>query len=129
MAGERPWQALFQGAMASSLDPPRTTGARCRVSCWRSVPRPRRSGGAGQRICPPSIPDEELDKARTIDLTATELAESAEVERRMAMIGGADCILFDMGDGLERIAIGKAQTPSSPSCAPCRCMMCCNGGT
>lgn len=52
--------------------------------------------------------DEELDKARTIDLTATELAESAEVERRMAMIGGADCILFDMGDGLERIAIGKA---------------------
>lgn len=52
--------------------------------------------------------DEELDKARTIDLTATELAESAEVERRMSLIGGADAIMFDMGDGLERIPLGKA---------------------
>lgn len=52
--------------------------------------------------------DEELDRARTIDMTATELAESAEVERRMALIGGADAILFDFGDGLEWVAIGKA---------------------
>ncbi len=52
--------------------------------------------------------DEELDKARTIDLTATEIAEQANVESRLAMIGGAEAILFDMGDGLERIPLGKA---------------------
>lgn len=52
--------------------------------------------------------DEELDRARTIDLTATEIAEKANVENRLAMIGGAEAILFDMGDGLERIPLGKA---------------------
>lgn len=52
--------------------------------------------------------DEELDKAHTIDLTATEIAESAEVDRRLQIIGGADAIMFDMGEGLERVPLGKA---------------------
>lgn len=52
--------------------------------------------------------DEELDRAATIDLTASEIVEKANVESRLAMIGGAEAILFDMGDGLERIPLGKA---------------------
>ncbi len=52
--------------------------------------------------------DEEIDRAKTIDLTATEIAEKANIENRLAMIGGSDAILFDMGDGLERIPLGKA---------------------
>ena len=52
--------------------------------------------------------DEEIDRARTIDLTATELAEQAGVEARLSQIGGADAILFDMGDGLERVPLAKA---------------------
>jgi phage recombination protein Bet len=52
--------------------------------------------------------DEELDRARTIDLTATEIAEKAKVEDRLALIGGAETILFDMGEGLERVPLGKA---------------------
>jgi hypothetical protein len=52
--------------------------------------------------------DEELDRAKTLDLTASEIAEQANVEQRLTMIGGVDAILFDMGDGLERIPLGKA---------------------
>lgn len=52
--------------------------------------------------------DEEVDRSKTLDLTATEIAETANVESRLAMIGGAEAILFDMGDGLERIPLGKA---------------------
>ena len=52
--------------------------------------------------------DEELDRAKTLDLTASEIVEKANVESRLAMIGGAEAILFDMGDGLERIPLGKA---------------------
>jgi len=52
--------------------------------------------------------DEELDRAKTLDLTATEIAEKANVESRLAMIGGAEAIMFDMGDGLERIPLAKA---------------------
>lgn len=52
--------------------------------------------------------DEELDRVRTLDLTASEIVEKAKVEDRLALIGGADSIMFDMGDGLERIPLGKA---------------------
>ena len=52
--------------------------------------------------------DEEVDRSKTLDLTATEIAETANVESRLAMIGGAEAILFDMGGGLERIPLGKA---------------------
>lgn len=52
--------------------------------------------------------DEEMDRAKTIDLTATELAEAANVERRLELIGGADGIMFDMGEGLTRLKLGEA---------------------
>jgi len=52
--------------------------------------------------------DEELDRAKTIDLTASEIVEKSKVEDRLALIGGAESILFDMGDGLERVPLGKA---------------------
>jgi phage recombination protein Bet len=52
--------------------------------------------------------DEELDRAHTIDLTASEIVESEAVERRLAAIGGANTIMFDMGGGLTRIPLGKA---------------------
>lgn len=52
--------------------------------------------------------DEEIDRAKTLDLTATEIVEQANVESRLAMIGGAEAILFDMGDGLERIPLARA---------------------
>jgi phage recombination protein Bet len=52
--------------------------------------------------------DEELDRAKTIDLTASEIVEKANVESRLQMIGGAEAIMFDMGDGLERIPLDKA---------------------
>lgn len=52
--------------------------------------------------------DEELDRAKTLDLTATEIAEQVRVENRLAMIGGKDAIMFDMGEGLEMVPIDKA---------------------
>jgi phage recombination protein Bet len=52
--------------------------------------------------------DEELDRSKTLDLTASEIVEKQHVEDRLTLIGGADSILFDMGDGLERVPLGKA---------------------
>lgn len=83
---------------------------------WRKMPRVMLSkcaeAQAIRRAWPEELSavysDEELDRAKTIDLTATEIAESAEVERRLGLIGGADSIMFDMGDGLERVPLGKA---------------------
>ena len=83
---------------------------------WRKMPRVMiakcAEAQAIRRAWPEDLSsvyeDSELDRARTIDLTATELAESANVENRLALIGGSDGIMFDMGDGLERIQIGKA---------------------
>lgn len=83
---------------------------------WRKMPRVMLSkcaeAQAIRRAWPEDLSavysDEELDRARTIDLTATEIAEQAAVQTRLEKIGGADGIMFDMGDGLERIALGKA---------------------
>lgn len=83
---------------------------------WRKMPRVMLAkcaeAQAIRRAWPEELSavysDEEMDKARTIDLTATEVAESAEVERRLQIIGGSEAIMFDMGEGLERVQIGKA---------------------
>jgi len=83
---------------------------------WRKMPRVMLAkcaeAQAIRRAWPDDLSaiyaDEELDRARTLDLTATEIAEKAAVENRLALIGGADAIMFDMGDGLERIPLGKA---------------------
>jgi phage recombination protein Bet len=52
--------------------------------------------------------DDELDRAKTLDLTASEIVEKEHVQERLAKIGGAEAIMFDMGDGLERIPLDKA---------------------
>jgi len=83
---------------------------------WRKMPRIMLSkcaeAQAIRRAWPEDLSaiyaDEEIDRAKTIDLTASEIVEKANVESRLAMIGGAEAILFDMGDGLERIPLGKA---------------------
>lgn len=83
---------------------------------WRKMPRVMLAkcaeAQAIRRAWPEDLSaiysDEELDRAKTIDLTATEIAEKAAVENRLERIGGADSILFDMGDGLERVPLGKA---------------------
>lgn len=83
---------------------------------WRKMPRVMLSkcaeAQAIRRAWPEDLSaiysDEELDRAKTIDLTASEIVEKAKVEERLSLIGGADSILFDMGDGLERIPLGKA---------------------
>jgi phage recombination protein Bet len=83
---------------------------------WRKMPRVMLAkcaeAQAIRRAWPDDLSavyaDEEIDRAKTIDLTATEIAEKANIENRLAMIGGSDAILFDMGDGLERIPLGKA---------------------
>jgi phage recombination protein Bet len=94
------------GTMA--LDPAKET--------WRKMPRVMLAkcaeAQAIRRAWPEDLSaiyaDEELDRAKTLDLTATEIAEKANVESRLAMIGGAEAIMFDMGDGLERIPLAKA---------------------
>jgi phage recombination protein Bet len=90
------------------LDPAKDT--------WRKMPRVMLAkcaeAQAIRRAWPEDLSaiyaDEELDRAKTLDLTATEIAEKANVESRLAMIGGAEAIMFDMGDGLERIPLAKA---------------------
>lgn len=99
---------FFKGNGTYRLDPKKEN--------WRKMPRVMLAkcaeAQAIRRAWPEELSavysDEELDKARTIDLTATEVAESAEVERRLQIIGGSDAIMFDMGDGLERVPLGKA---------------------
>jgi len=83
---------------------------------WRKMPRVMLAkcaeAQAIRRAWPEDLSaiysDEELDRARTIDLTASEIAEKAAVENRLALVGGADAIMFDMGDGLERVPLDKA---------------------
>jgi phage recombination protein Bet len=83
---------------------------------WRKMPRVMLAkcaeAQAIRRAWPEDLSaiyaDEELDRAKTLDLTATEIVEKAKAEDRLALIGGADAVFFDMGDGLERVPIKKA---------------------
>lgn len=83
---------------------------------WRKMPRVMLAkcaeAQAIRRAWPEDLSaiysDEEIDRAKTIDLTASEIVEKANVENRLALIGGAESILFDMGDGLERVPLDKA---------------------
>lgn len=51
----------------------------------------------------------ELDKAHTLELTATELADAGEQERRLEQIGGGSKILMDWMDGepLSPVPVGQ----------------------
>lgn len=53
--------------------------------------------------------EEEMDRAKVLDLTATEIVEAEAEERRMIAIGAADSITVTWGDGwaLENVQIGQ----------------------
>lgn len=101
-------KSYFKGNGTWRLDPNKEN--------WRKMPRVMLAkcaeAQAIRRAWPEDLSaiysDEELDKAKTIDLTATEIAEQANVESRLAMIGGKDAIMFDMGEGLEMVPLDKA---------------------
>lgn len=105
---ERTGRRFFEGTGTYRLDPAKDN--------WRRMPRVMLAKCAEAQAIRRGWPedlsgvyaDEEMDQARTIDLTATELAEQAAVEDRLQRIGGADGIMFDFGDGLERVPLGKA---------------------
>ena len=70
---------------------------------------------------------EEMDAAKTIDLTATEIVESFASELRLKQVGAANCITIDWcdGDALQPVPVGtfgdkaiefiKTQAESDPS--------------
>ena len=49
----------------------------------------------------------EIDRAHTLDLSASEYAEVGNRERRLELIAGKNAITFDFGEGLENVPIGK----------------------
>jgi phage recombination protein Bet len=53
--------------------------------------------------------EEEMDRAKVIDLTATEIVDAESEERRMRAIGAADSITVTWGDGwaLESVPVGQ----------------------
>lgn len=52
---------------------------------------------------------EEMDAAQTLDLTATEIVERADTERKLNAIGGSDVIFVDWLDGktIARVPLGE----------------------
>jgi len=52
---------------------------------------------------------EEMDAAQTIDLTATEIAETFASELRLKQVGAANCIIIDWCDGepLQNVPLGQ----------------------
>ena len=53
--------------------------------------------------------EDEIDRAHTLDLTATEIADEAASEAKLALMGGKDAltVLWDQGAKLERVPAGR----------------------
>ena len=84
---------------------------------WRKMPRVMISKCAEAAALRRAWPDDlsqlyeesEVDRSHTLDLTATELAEQAAVEKRLELIGGKDALTIDWCDGsaLALVPIGQ----------------------
>lgn len=74
---------------------------------WRKMPRVMLEKCAEAKALRRAWPDdfanvyveEEMDFRQSIELTATELAEAGASEKRMALIGGPNCLTVDWCDG------------------------------
>lgn len=53
--------------------------------------------------------EEEIDRSHTLDLTATELADQAATDAKLALVGGRDAltVMWDHGARLERVPSGR----------------------
>lgn len=86
-------------------------------SQWRKMPRVMISKCAEAAALRRAWPDDlsqlyeesEMDRTHTLDLTATELAEQAATEQRLALIGGPNQLTIDWCDGgpLAAVPVGQ----------------------
>ncbi len=84
---------------------------------WRRMPRVMLEKCAEAKALRRAWPDDfagvytedEMDRAHTIDLTATELADEAAAEAKMALVGGKDAltVMWDHGARLELVPAGR----------------------
>lgn len=108
-AGKPKMRKVQVGEVTTKLDPtkknwrtmPETMLAKCVEADAIRKGWPNETSG--------SYVDGELDASHTIELTATEIIETVETERRLAAIGGANAILVSWEDGkaLEPVPVGQ----------------------
>lgn len=108
-AGKQKHRKVPRGATKPKLDPGKKN--------WRRMARTMIEKCAEAKALRRGWPDdfegiygeEEIDRAHTIDLTATEIADEAASEAKLALIGGKDAltVLWDQGSKLERVPSGR----------------------
>lgn len=84
---------------------------------WRRMPRVMLEKCAEAKALRRAWPDDfagvytedEMDRAHTIDLTATEMANEAAAEAKLALVGGRDAltVCWEPGSPLERVPAGQ----------------------
>jgi phage recombination protein Bet len=84
---------------------------------WRRMPRVMLEKCAEAKALRRAWPDDfaglytedEMDRAHTIDLTATEMANEAAADAKLALVGGKDAltVMWEHGAKLERVPIGQ----------------------
>jgi phage recombination protein Bet len=108
-AGKPMYRKQQLGDMTRKLDPQKPT--------WRKMGRTMIEKCAEARALRRGWPDDfeglysedEVAQAHTLDLTATELADEAAVEAKLALVGGKDAltVMWEHGAKLERVPAGQ----------------------